>query len=84
MCERLTSVPMTSGRQVLLLPDRPAETVRVPEDVAILVGVLEDGPFRSPVDPLGRHHVLAVAVGVGGTEDVKGLADDRWNAESLS
>jgi hypothetical protein len=84
LCGRLTSVPMTSSCKILFLANRPAEPVSVPEEVAILVGVLEDGPVRGPLHPLVRHHVLSVAVGVGGTEDVKGLTDDWWNSESLS
>jgi hypothetical protein len=74
---------MTSSCQILLLANRPAESVCVPEDIAILVGVLEDGPVRGPLDPLIGDHVLAVAVGVGGAENVEGLTDDRRNAETL-
>ena len=73
---------MTSGREVILLADGPAQSVSVPEDVAILVDVLEHRTIGGPVDPLVGDDVLAVAVGVRRAQDVQRLADDRRNSES--
>ena len=75
-------MPMTSSLEVVLLPYGPSQAVGIPEDVAILVDVLEHRTLRSPVDPIVGDGVLAVAVCVGRSQDVQRLADDRGNAES--
>lgn len=80
----LTSMPVTSCRQVFPLSDRPAKSMSVPEDVPVLVCVLVHWPLGGPLNPLTGDDVLAVAVGVRGSEDVEGLAHDRRHPKSLS
>ena len=73
----LTSMPVAACGEVLLLADGPAEAAGVPEDVAILGGVLEDRPLRRPLHELVGHELVpAVAVRVGRPEHVDRGADN--------
>ena len=69
-------MPVASRGEVLPLADGPAESSRVPEDVPVLVDVLEDWPLWGPLDGGPADHlVAAVAVSVGGAQDVDGRTD---------
>ena len=73
----LTSVPVASRFEVILFADGPAQTASVPENVAVSGHVLEDGSVGGPLHAEAGHElVLAVAVGVGGAEDVDGGTKD--------
>ena len=57
MANCLTSVPMASRGEVVLLSDGPAESAGVPEDVAIFADVAVDRPTGGPFYPLGRYPI---------------------------
>ena len=69
-------MPVAACGEVLPLAYGPAQPARVPEDVAVLADVLVDGPVRGPVhEEAGGDLVAAVAVGVGGAQDVQAGAE---------
>lgn len=69
-------MPMTARFQVFFFANAPSKTMSIPKDVSILGHVLEDGSFWCPFNSLRSHLVSTITIGIGSSQNVKGVTND--------